>query len=205
MAAEEEPRSAALPETLGWYRDAANWIVGISTGAVAGVLAIRESLTEADPPAQMAAGVSAIAFVFAIVAGIQFYLWIVTFANQRERRNRLHADVARAADDKKGEVADAMAREERAERRFGYWYVALLWSFHVGTVAAVAAAVLYLAQPPQADEAWSISQVSRCRKLDCRQQVPATLRIETRSGRSWLLDLDTAGVSRWVPVDTLVP
>jgi hypothetical protein len=210
---------SVLPETLAWYRDAANWIVGISTGALAGTLAIRDVFAGAGRPVQVAVGLGVLLFVVAIVSGVQFYLWIVTFANQRERRLHLEAESAPVpapvpvpalapapeagadAAPHAEAIRDARTREDRAEGRFGMWYTSLLWCFHAATIAYGAAAAIFVASPSARPEQWITTQLRQCVPPECRAQLPVAVKMETVSGRSWRLELDASGTPQWHPIE----
>src|SRR2546428_1116612 len=86
----------ALPTTLAWYRDAANWVVGLSTGALAAGLAYRDEIQLAERTPRVVFSLSALAFLVAVVAGIQFYFWITTYGNQLERSHRVQLQLERA-------------------------------------------------------------------------------------------------------------
>ncbi len=192
-----------LPTTLGWYRDAANWVVGLSAGALAAAITQIDRVRGAGRGPEAIFVVAAILFLIALVSGIQFYLWLTSYGNARER-------------------SDA-PRMEKAERRFGFFHDLMIWTFHLGIIGlAVVALWLLFAEPKSARE-WSVAGVScdgpvrdagrRPSTPDvardggrhdslafCDNGRPLVLKIEKYTGEARLLVADSAGHIYWTPV-----
>jgi len=75
-----------LPTSLDWYRQAANWLVGLSTGAVALGLTVIGELKKQSAATKLLAAATGGTLVLTVLIGVFFYLFILNFANIRERR-----------------------------------------------------------------------------------------------------------------------
>lgn len=194
-----------LPATLSWYRDAANWVVGLSTGGIAGALAYHKDLASASRTALAIFTASTIALFLAVLAGIQFYFWITSYANQLERRNRLNSTILGwphpTDPDTEKAVEDASSKMKKAESRFGYFYSALLWCFHIGAVGLGTVAVYAIAIPKPTPAEWTLVTVPCCPTARCRLPQPHVLRIEKGSGTTWYLTSDSLAPAKWVPIE----
>ena len=147
--------------------------------------------------------------MIAIISGIQFYLWIVTYANQRERHDRLAANDG-AGKSTFGGIDPAQNQKAIKEievgmrlsiRRYGYFYRLLLWSFHIG-LGSYAVSTLSLLLRPPADarpaEHWSIATIPCCAAAACKLPQPHVLLIEETSGQTWILTPDSSHSAVWL-------
>jgi len=81
-----------LPETLGWYRDSAQWILGLSLGGLAGFVGLagfseRISNSGTGPKGVFLAAGGTV--LLAVVAGVLFNLFLAQFGNALEREHAL--------------------------------------------------------------------------------------------------------------------
>jgi hypothetical protein len=199
MTPKPQNGSPELPATLTWYRDAANWIVGLSTAALAAGLTYREEIRAAAQLPRLIFFISALAFLVALVAGIQFYFWLTTYGNQRERRDGLRGQ-------SEAESKDAESKMARAARRFGRWYGILLWAFHVGIVGYAVSTIWLLSKDDTAgrpEASWSLAVVPA--QDCCGRGRPQLFKIEEHTGRIWYLTADSTrrGVWRQIQVDSI--
>lgn len=196
-----------LPATLSWYRDAANWVVGLSTGALAAAFAYREDIQAATQTPRVVFVAAAIAFLIALLAGIQYYFWITTYANQRERRDRLQSSLTSVPSEEQpaaqAHIADAAKRMERAEQRFGYFHTLLLWSFHFGVFGYATVTAVMFTRPNLPEESWELVTVPCCPAARCRIPQPHVLRIERTTGRTWFLTADSVRAGQWHSIPEL--
>lgn len=203
MSPNTDPGTPVLPVTLSWYRDAANWVVGLSTGALAAGFTYREPIQSAPPFVRGVFVAAAILFLVALVAGIQFYFWLTTYGNQRERRERVAAGMPQTRkEEQEKEVAlqDAEQRLQRASRRYGYFYALLLWAFHLGVLGYAVVTASLFTRPRPTPEAWQIVALPCCPGARCRVSQPHVLRIETTTGRAWYLAADSLAPVSWTRI-----
>lgn len=192
-------KSKELPATLAWYRDAANWVVGLSTGAIAAGLMFHEEIHTGGGVAKILFGVSGLLFVIAIICGVQFYFWITSYANQREARDELTAELAKTPSDT-NKQADRLKLDEsmdRAEVRFGNFYIGLLWAFHLGALGFVilAAALLYDDATVEPAKTWSVVIVSGVKGHMAADRV---LKVDPVNGETFELTVaNTTGEHAW--------
>ena len=203
----------SLPETLSWYRDGANWVVGLSTGALAAGLAYREQLQGTTWQPRAVFIVAAGAFVVAVVAGLQLYFWLITYGNQHEQRERLSSQLAAPNADKSAPNADKSTLEERladakkhADRALsvlGNLYYVLLLSFHVGVAGYAFTTIVLLSTTAPAKPEWSIAWPGDCPGATCSGAAPRAVVIETGLGKAWYLASDSTGATAWRPLPDL--
>src|SRR6266404_8705035 len=87
-----------LPETLTWYRDGANWIVALSTGAIAVGFGVRDGLTVGTNLARTAFLLAGLAFAAAVSAGVFLYFWLTAYGSRHEKRSRLSQELSTEQD-----------------------------------------------------------------------------------------------------------
>ncbi|MEP6620184.1 MAG: hypothetical protein ABJE47_12755, partial [bacterium] len=203
VVAAAAPAKVELPATLTWYRDAANWMVGLSTGALAAGFAFKTELLSASSTARALFAFGAIAFFIAVIAGIQFYFWITSYANKRELRDRVRAslDTVTPADRPAAEakIDRLEGRMKVADMFYGFFYYLLLVAFHLGVVGYAAAAAFVFSRPKAPDQLWDVVVVPCCTTVHCKVPQPHVLRIEHTTGRTWYLSSDSLHAGAWVP------
>jgi hypothetical protein len=184
----------ALPATLQWYRDGANWIVGLSTGAIAASIAYYDKFVLLDRLALAVLLLAMAAFVVSVLCGIFFYIWVIAYGNQREYVERLQHDLASAAGDAhktqalKLQVAASEAKRDGALEHMRAFYKPLLWTFFVGVIALALSAGAYIANPRPAETLWSLQTVTMSSAPAPGEQPKSlVIRLETKSGETWLL------------------
>lgn len=72
---------------MDWFRQSANWLVGIAAGGLAwlGAMYFDERAEEAANWVDLLYAAAALGFVVTIVSGVFFYSWLTYFANQYEK------------------------------------------------------------------------------------------------------------------------
>jgi hypothetical protein len=176
----------ALPVTIDWYRQAANWLVGLSTGALAVGLTLADRVQAQSVTVQRLFLASGLAFLIAVVAGVRFYLWVTTYANQREQRD--------AAKDDAGKVVPEQ-RMAKSLRRAAVTYQALLWSFTIGVgFAAVDILVLVTREHPTPGH-WTVVS-SPVPLVGCATR-PGTFLLNGDTSSVYLLERSDSGTFAW--------
>ncbi len=205
MSPKPDSANSALPTTLGWYRDAANWIVGLSAGAVAAGLAYHHEIQSATSGIRISFLVASLLFVLAIVSGIQFYFWLTSYANQRERRDRLDEDLKKQVQgesrtDLRDQMSDSTAKIRSAQRRFGFFYTSLLWTFHLGTIGFTLVTVWLVSARSEKPHSWTVTSGPCCSSPGPPSPLYA-LRIDQSSGETWYLTVDSTKSYVWRRID----
>jgi|SRR6266566_1592342 len=134
------PAQQSLPVTLDWYRQGANWLVGLASGVVAANLALVDKITGAAFWVEVVDGIALFLLLLVVVAGVFFYWWLTTYGNKREKKSSLEEELARETDpaqkaslEKK--IQEAQQRMALAQTAFANWYKVLLWCFPLGLAA----------------------------------------------------------------------
>jgi hypothetical protein len=131
-------KDGGVPPTFGWYRDTANWLVGLSTGALALGAGAAERAAGAGAPARALYTLGALGFLAALVSGVMLYAGLNGWGSCWLELRDLYDDPAAGAERieaKRGEL-------QAARRRVTHRHRALLWSFPVGALAAAALGLL---------------------------------------------------------------
>jgi hypothetical protein len=84
--AEPTPAATQLPQALGWYRESANWLVGLSVGALAAAANCADKLLKANAFLKVVFMLSGGGFLIAVVGGVAFYYWLLRLGNALESR-----------------------------------------------------------------------------------------------------------------------
>lgn len=210
MATLKPSPAVDLPPTLDWYRQAANWLVGLSTGAIAAGVTMSGEIRQAAPVARGLVFPTGLAFLLAVVSGVLFYFWILKFANSYERRTMLRAQHAAESDpakcteiEKKIAVLDrVISTEAGAYLRF---YRLLLGSFLIG-VSFLAVTLFLLVMPGREAVAGDAYQLMTVPVAENDASVGVqTVLVDRRNGRTWMLVAAADGTVHWAPIPTLAP
>lgn len=187
-----------LPASLGWYRDAANWVVGLSTGALAAGITQLERIGMAAQPAQVVFALATMFFLLAVVSGIQFYFWLTSYGNAREHRDRLEATAARSAT-RDAQLTHAESTLSQSERRFGFFHDAMIWTFHLGILGFAFVALWLLIGDPKHTREWSIA-IAACDSAPlCPHRRSYVIKVEKHTGEARYL-IDSQGIPRWIVI-----
>ena len=175
----------ALPVTIDWYRQAANWLVGLSTGALGVGLTLADRVQAQSVAVQRFFLLSGLAFLIAVLSGVFFYLWITTYANQREQRDKAKPE----------DVAAAEQRMGTSMRRYSFMYQALLWSFTIGVGLAAGDIVMLVTREHPTPGHWTI--VSSPVPLAGCETRPGTFLLNADTSAVWLLERSDSGTFGW--------
>lgn len=85
-----------LPEILPTHRQTANWLVGLSTGALAGLFTIMEKVWPTDGIEAWSYGLAGLFFILAVCTGVAAHLFISAFTNCYEQHARADEELGRA-------------------------------------------------------------------------------------------------------------
>jgi hypothetical protein len=117
---------AELPETLGWYRETAKWILSLSLGTLGGFVGLAgfsEKISAASFSLKLVFGLGCALVVIAVIAGVLFNLFIAEFGNALEE---LHKASEKADTDKsKKDRLDAKRRRTATGYVITYWFLLL--------------------------------------------------------------------------------
>ncbi|MGB3870885.1 MAG: hypothetical protein WA937_15635 [Flavobacteriales bacterium] len=85
-----------LPEILPTHRQTANWLVGLSTGALAGLFTLMEKVWPTEGIEAWSYALAGLFFILAICTGVAAHLFISAFTNCYEQHARADEELARA-------------------------------------------------------------------------------------------------------------
>jgi hypothetical protein len=195
----------ALPATLQWYRDGANWIVGLSTGAIAASIAYYDKFVLLDRLALAVLLLAMGAFTLSVLCGILFYIWVIAYGNQREYVERLQRDLAAAAGDAhkthalKLQITASEAKRDGALEHMRAFYKPLLWTFFAGVIALALSAGAYIANPRPPETLWSVQTMTTTAAPTSPGEHAQSLviRLDTKSGEAWFLVTGTDAKPVW--------
>ena len=196
------PAAATLPATLDWYRQAANWLVGLSTGAVAIGLTNLERIERSEGHIKVLCGSAGVFFLLAILSGIFFYIWLTALANGLEYREKHSASVDAEADPgRKRELEEKMRRAEgkiaRARKWFPRFYWTLMFTFPFGVLLISVAILVSLAQGADKQPSYSIITAPPITINGNLGAMADVIRFEGKSGKAWVMIRDPSGQFRW--------
>lgn len=157
MDVEQVTPDLKLPPTLDWYRQAANWLVGLSTGALAVELSLLETIQKQPSGVKLLFTLTGMMYLAAIVTGVFFYYYMTAYANRLETKDKYlifknHAGLTPAQrhlyETKISEADGGMAN---AKTWYNMFYTASFWSFMAGALLLTASLGLLLVASPAAD------------------------------------------------------
>jgi hypothetical protein len=180
-----------LPVSLPWYRDAANWIVGLSTGAFAGSMAYFDKFVLFDRGSLVVFLLTGAAFLIAIVLGVWFYLSVIYFGNQREFVVTLTRQREATVGDRDREsisrtIAKHQGRRDHAQKRIGRLYLPMIGAFYVGLGLLVFSTLIYVCNARSAGGTWVMQSAVRVqpeRTADSK----SVIILELKSGETLLI------------------
>jgi hypothetical protein len=132
---------AQLPQTLGWYRESANWLVGLAAAALATAATFVEKFFAANLFLKLLFTLGGISLFVAVFCGLAFYFWLLSLGNSLESTG-----------------ADRDTRISGARTWYPRFYYGLLAGFLLGAffLATLAIASLY-SPPPGSNVSHSVS------------------------------------------------
>jgi hypothetical protein len=178
----------ALPVTLDWYRQAANWLVGLSTAAIGAGFSVAGKVRAQTVPIRIVFLASGFAFLVAVLGGVFFYLWITNYANQLEQR------AARLPETPANTVQAQDAALATASKRYTFFYELLLWSFPAAVLLVAVDVILVVCQPPGQPE---IALVAGAIAHDRGTPQEGAVLLKDGSGTVWILSRDDSGKTVW--------
>ena len=177
-----------LPETLNWYRESGNWLVGLSTGAIAAGLAFGVDLSSRSQAAFISLIVAGVCFILVIVLGVLFYFWIIKLGGHILDRKEITA----AGSPRANELTAAASNVDEARQNVSSLYTVLLFAFPVGCIAAAIGTAFAIANPQQSTH----YAIAGCDAAAASPNVCAVL-LDVDTGRVWLLDRNSTGGYFW--------
>lgn len=201
MAGQNNTQSS-IPATLDWYRQGANWLVGLSTGAVAIGLTNLERIEGSEGHIKILCGLAGVFFLVSILSGILFYFWLSTLANGLESKERHSTSEATETDptkkaDLQGKVKRAEAKVTKARRWFPRFYWALIVTFPFGVILVSGAILATLARQKSDPPSYSIIAIPVASSSGGTPTAASVMRFEKKSGKAWIMIRDSAGQFKW--------
>src|SRR5262245_19153548 len=75
---------APIPKTLDWYREAANWVVGLATAALGAAFITLGSISKLELIPRLAVIAGGLCLALAVSCGILFYFWLIALGQALE-------------------------------------------------------------------------------------------------------------------------
>lgn len=76
-----------LPESLDWYRQSANWLVGLASGALAITASLAEKLIAQGRISKILFTFEGLSFLVTILCGVTFHFLLVSYGNSLELKH----------------------------------------------------------------------------------------------------------------------
>lgn len=210
-----------LPTSMDWFRQSANWLVGLSSGGLAwlGSMYFDKRIDHIANWVDLLYAAAALAFVIAIIAGVSFYSWLTNFASHYEKETESSKPgpketepapaIAEGADPNgttSAPVAPPAAEKGRsteqikAERKYAFYFNILKWAFPIAVVFTVGVVVAQrvVAVNPMATTG-SILLIDG-RAQDSTHVGFSVLKLDTKTGL--VLELFNDSANGWVRWDT---
>lgn len=183
-----------LPVTLNWYREAANWLVGLAAAATAGSIALLETVRVAQASLRLSFALGLVGLSAAVVSGILFYWWLLKYANLLEVDRRCRAAswplLPSGPQDQKRQ-----ADLNEAKTTYAFFHNALLWAFTLGLLAPASVGIILLfgKQPVPPDvPAYTVISIDEASRGAKNPQTIALV-VEAHSGQTWAIRSDSNG------------
>lgn len=125
-------KKTELPETLGWYRDSARWILGLSLGGLSGFIGLGGFSERLSTSGGFLKGIflfAGLVVLAAVICGVLFNLFLAQFGNELENEHDLKEDKAISEEDREKESAEIEERKESAKGGYEWTYWGLLIFF----------------------------------------------------------------------------
>lgn len=185
------------PKSLDWYRQAANWLVGLSTGGLLLMTSLIGDVRDADRWTSLSFALAGLAFLLSVICGVLFYLHVLTLGNTIERLAEISlGDEATSQDKEKRQKLET--KKERAEHWFLLFYRGVLLFFPIGLLFTAAVLVLTIVERPPPPNGFVV--VNGVRSTLAGEADTVSLLVDVHEGRSWVLRSTEAGQLRWEPV-----
>lgn len=144
-------KDSPIPETLDWYRQVANWLVGLAVGAVALAPSQADWLRTVGWPVKLLYVLTGICLLAAILSGIRVYLWLTQLGNYREKLYAIQRQRQAAASEELAMAeSKAQAELERAGHLSRFAYKLLLYFFPAGMLGLALLAICRVFVPASA-------------------------------------------------------
>lgn len=131
-----QPSDSPLPATLDWYRQIANWIVGLAVGALALTPQWAGASTASTWPIRVLSIVTGLLLLIAVHSGIRLYIWLTDLGHCHERAHALseltfdsEGSILEQAANHETEVSKTNQDMKNAERHVGFHWNWLLFVF----------------------------------------------------------------------------
>lgn len=118
--------------TLEWYRQEANWLVGLSTGAIAAGLGLLDGLAASGVLVRALLTAAGLLFLVALFAGTRLYVWLNQWGSDFERIRE------------EGPTEASRASFDNDCRQVRFWHALMVIAFPAGVVGAALVALLGL-------------------------------------------------------------
>jgi hypothetical protein len=191
-----------LPATLDWYRQGANWLVGLSTGAIAAGLALTDKIQGLGSGSVWLLRLAGLAFLVTVVAGVFSYFFLNSIGNALELRAGVREKIAKGDTQAlQDELKVHQGKLEKAHGRYWVLYTVCLVAFPVGVLfGAIEVWQITSRRPAPIAQRWRVTGVD----------VPgmAAVMVEESSAEAWGLVTDSASrafVWRRTPRDSTRP
>ncbi|MFC5411840.1 hypothetical protein ACFPMF_21130 [Larkinella bovis] len=191
-----------LPASLGWYREAANWLVGLATASIVFGITNLEKFSY-TPFASWLYGLMLLAFLVTTVSGIFFYFFITDYAHnylRREKYASLYNNASATPEQKQTYEQECTVSKKKADssaQSYAFYFRIMLPSFSIGVcLAAGLALTTLLIQEKKQTPGFKVVAIPI---------TPLTpqgaLMIDETTGKSWVLQADTTSQLRWRMVE----
>lgn len=194
-------------EVLNWHREAGNWLVGLSTGAIATGVLMGTQLKPANSWVKAVFVVAGICFLATILVGMLYYFWILKFGGTKVRKQELANQVASAATSGNPPAAEEMKnledelREkgeklEKARKKINPLHTALLVLFPFGAILAAIGVLGLIIPGAETSRKFSVVSITGDSTVEPRHGRTSLLLSET-DGRTWELIRGENGELLW--------
>ncbi|MEO8067589.1 MAG: hypothetical protein ABI599_07855 [Flavobacteriales bacterium] len=189
-----------LPESLDWYRQTANWLVGLAAAGLAGLASIHTELDIAAGWPLIWIKVAGGAMLLTILAGVLFYDALTNFGNAYEAHMKFESTKPGAQGDVLRRINADLKRQETRKKRqllmYSVTYSVMLIAFIVAFIGVVGLLWNTVGNAAEPDVPHRVILV------DGKGTGPGTLDdvmlIDIGSGTCWSLVRDSvSGVVRW--------
>ena len=194
------------PDAASGYVDGVKWLVGLSGGAVAGVFAQYEQVTQQPLWVRAIIGIGVFLFLISIWAGVNYLLWINAVRRARERIEEITTelaalntgtpDTARVAQLKQNRD-ESNAKLTKAARQLPRWHKIYTISFDIGVLLAIVVLFVAIARPtpkqpePESAQRFVVTQ-SAIHKTPSGRQAHTFL-LDQKTGSLWQMVCDQKG------------
>lgn len=214
------PAKFELPTSLDWYRQTVNWMVGLSTGAIAAGVTVVDRLRSQSLTAQWTFVAAGVVLLTAVALGVNLYSRLVALGNALEerarhsqRRKELQEEARQIAYTARAGEAVKIAEDEKAaveeerelqtytrkeQGKIGSVFDALLWVFPIGLALGAIGLGIATMSPAEVHRKWQVVATENA-------AAPAVM-VEESTGEAWILTKGPQSTFVWrlAPRDTLI-